>query len=86
MHDKQVIKLAEAPPGRPLGIVDVQGGEAVRRRLFALGFHKGDLIEINSRGIFRGPLLVRNLTSDTSIALGRGIASKIMVNLVSDEH
>jgi len=80
-----VLNLAEAPRGRQLSIVDIQGREGVRRRLFALGFHKGDLIEIDSQGILRGPLLVRNLTSDTSVALGRGVASKIMVDFFSDE-
>lgn len=78
------MKLAEAPRGRALRIVAIQGGEGVRRRLFALGFHKDDLIEINSQGILRGPLLVKNLTADTSVALGRGIASRIMVDLFSD--
>lgn len=65
--------------------MDIQGGEGVRRRLFALGFHKDDLIEVDSQGILRGPLLIKNLTSDTSVAMGRGIALKIMVDLIPDE-
>jgi Fe2+ transport system protein FeoA len=84
MQDKEMIKLAEAPHGRALRLVDIQGGEGVRRRLFALGFHKDDLIEVNSQGILRGPLLIKNLTSDTSVAMGRGVAAKIMVDLCSD--
>ena len=79
-----MIKLADAPRGRTLRLVDIQGGEGVRRRLFALGFHKDDLIEVNSHGILRGPLLIKNLTSDISIALGRSIARKILVDLASD--
>ena len=80
-----MIRLYQAPHGRQLRIVDIQGGEGVRRRLFALGFHKDDLIEVDSQGILRGPLLVKNLTSDTSVAMGRGIALKIMVDLIPDE-
>jgi Fe2+ transport system protein FeoA len=80
-----MISLAQAPRGRQLKIVDIAGGEAVRRRLFSLGFHRNDLIEVNAQGILRGPLLVRNLTADTSVALGRGIVSKIMVDIVPDE-
>jgi len=57
----------------------------VRRRLFALGFHVGDLVEVNAQGILRGPLLVNNLTSDTSVALGHGIAQKILVEILPDE-
>ncbi|MEW5900521.1 MAG: FeoA family protein [Acidobacteriota bacterium] len=77
--------LIQAPRGRPLRIIDISGGEGVRRRLFALGFHKEDLVEVNSQGILRGPLLVRNLTCDTSVALGRGVAQKILVETVSYE-
>jgi len=80
-----MIRLSEAPHGRQLRIADIQGGEGVRRRLFALGFHKGDLVEVNSQGILRGPLLIKNLAADTSVALGRGIAHRIMVDVIPDE-
>jgi Fe2+ transport system protein FeoA len=45
----------------------------------ALGFHKGDVIELDGQAILRGPLLVRNCTSDTTVALGRGVAQKVLV-------
>ncbi len=77
--------LLQAPKGKPLKIVAILGGEGVRRRLFALGFHKDDLVEVNAQGILRGPILVKNLSADTSVALGRGIAQKIMVEIVADE-
>jgi ferrous iron transport protein A len=77
--------LAEAPRGKHLKIVSVSGGEGVRRRLFALGFHTGDIVEVNAHGILRGPLLVNNVTTDTSVALGRGIAQKILVEMLPDE-
>jgi len=79
-----MINLAQAPSDTPLKIIDVSGGHGVRRRLLALGFHKGDLIELDSQSIFRGPVLVRNLTTDTSVALGRGVALKIMVEVVDE--
>lgn len=80
-----MISLPQAPKGKPLKIVAILGGEGVRRRLFALGFHKDDLVEVNAQGILRGPILVKNLTADTSVALGRGVAQKIMVDIVADE-
>jgi Fe2+ transport system protein FeoA len=80
-----MMNLAQAPPDTPLKIVEIFGGHGVRRRLFALGFHKNDLIELDSQSIFRGPILVRNLTSDNSIALGRGIAQRIMVEIVDEK-
>lgn len=80
-----MMSLAQAPSDIPLKIVEIFGGHGVRRRLFALGFHKNDLIELDSQSIFRGPILVKNLTSDTSVALGRGIAQKIMVEIVDEK-
>jgi Fe2+ transport system protein FeoA len=81
----KMMSLAQAPPDTPLKIVEILGGHGVRRKLFALGFHKNDLIELDSQSIFRGPILVRNLTSDTSVALGRGIAQRIMVEIVDEK-
>jgi Fe2+ transport system protein FeoA len=74
--------LLEAPHGQPLRIVDLCGGENVRRRLMALGFHKDDIVELDGQAILRGPLLVRNCTSDTTVALGRGVAQKVLVELI----
>jgi Fe2+ transport system protein FeoA len=71
--------LLEAPVNTPLRIKDLLGGEGVRRRLLPLGFHRDDLIRVDSRALFRGPVLVWNLTSCTKVALGRGVAQKIIV-------
>ena len=77
-----MISLIQAPPDTPLRIAGISGGHGVRRRLLAFGFHKSDIIELDSRGILRGPVLIKNLTSDTSVALGRGIAQKISVEVI----
>ncbi len=79
-----MINLTKAPSDKQLKIVEIQGGHGIRRRLLSLGFHKGHVIELDSRSILRGPILVRDLTMDTSIALGRGIAQKIMVEIVDE--
>jgi Fe2+ transport system protein FeoA len=83
---EKTLSLDAAPQGRPLRIVAIRGGDSVRRRLLALGFHHDDLVEVNTRGVLRGPLLVKNLTSDTSLALGRGVAQKIFVEIMPDER
>lgn len=79
-----MVSLMDAPADTPLRIIAFQGGHGVRRRLLALGFHKNDVIELDSRSIFGGPVLVRDLTTDTSVALGRGIAQKIMVEIIDE--
>ncbi len=76
--------LIDAPRNRSLKIVDLLGGEAVRRRLLAMGFHKGDVVELDSQAILRGPVLVWNVSSDTRVALGRGVAQKIIVETVDE--
>jgi Fe2+ transport system protein FeoA len=78
------MSLIDAPHNTPLRIVDLSGGEGVRRRLMALGFHKDDIVELDGKALFRGPLLVRNCTSDTTIALGRGVAQKVLVEPVHE--
>ena len=78
----KVISLIQAPADTPLKIVGIVGGHGVRRRLIVMGFHKNDTIELDLRAILRGPILVKNLTSDTSVALGRRVAQKIMVEII----
>ena len=80
----EMISLTQAPYDKQLRIVEIQGGHGVRRRLLSLGFHKDHIIELDSRSILKGPILVRDLTSDTSVALGRGIAQRIMVEIIDD--
>lgn len=80
-----MISLINAPFDKPLKIMDVSGGHGVRQRLLSLGFHKSDIVELESRSIFGGPVLVRNINSGTSIALSRGIAQKIMVEIIGQE-
>jgi len=81
----RMVRLTEAPQGVPLRLIDVLGGHGVRRRLMALGFHQGDLIERNSDALLGGPVLVKNLTAGSSVALGRGIAQKIIVEILDGQ-
>lgn len=74
--------LLQAPQDSPLRIVDIAGGESVRRRLFSLGFNIGDRIALGGQSILRGPVLVRNLDLGVTVAVGRGIAQKIMIEAV----
>ncbi|MCJ7681463.1 MAG: FeoA domain-containing protein, partial [Candidatus Aminicenantes bacterium] len=77
-----MIPLINAPADTLLKIVEIEGGHGVRRRLLSLGFHKNHVIEIDKRSILRGPILIKNRTSDMTVALGRGIAGKIQVEIV----
>ncbi|MCP2620839.1 ferrous iron transport protein A [Candidatus Aminicenantes bacterium AC-334-E05] len=56
----------------------------MRRKLMSLGIHIGDVIEVDSRSPFGGPVLIKSLTNNTTVALGRGIARKIMVTVINE--
>jgi Fe2+ transport system protein FeoA len=75
------MNLCEAPMSKPMRILGIAGGEGVRRRLLALGFHPGDVIELDNAAIMSGPILVRNVASGGRVAIGRGIARKIRVEV-----
>jgi Fe2+ transport system protein FeoA len=66
---------------KPLRILGIAGGEVVRRRLLSMGFHPGDIVELDSAAILKGPMLVRNIASDSRVAIGRGIARKVRVEV-----
>ena len=82
--DEAMTNLIQSPKGASLRIVNIAGGENVRRRLFALGFNIGDDIALQAVGILRGPVLIRNLRTGVTAAVGRGIAQKIVVEAAGE--
>ncbi len=71
--------LLDAPENICLKITGLAGGEGVRRRLFSLGLHPNDVVRVESRAPFRGPVLILNVASGCRVALGRTVAAKIQV-------
>ncbi len=82
----RVCSLLEIPQGQKFRILEIKGGPGLHRRLLSLGFHRGDLVALDGEALLGGPILVKNLNSDTRIALGRGIARKILVEPVDDNE
>jgi ferrous iron transport protein A len=58
-------------------VIDIQGGQGIRQRLSQMGIHPGDIITILRYGALRGPILIE--VHGSQVALGRGIASRIIV-------
>jgi ferrous iron transport protein A len=69
--------LLEIPAQTTVKIVSIVGGKGSRRTLAQLGVGVGSIVKIKRNAPFAGPLLIENHGS--SIAVGRGIAGKIMV-------
>jgi ferrous iron transport protein A len=61
-------------------VIDIQGGQGIRQRLGQMGIHPGDIITILRYGALRGPILIE--VHGSQVALGRGIASRIIVEEV----
>jgi len=60
-------------------VIVIDGGHKVRAHLNTLGIHVGDWLTVVERAPFRGPVLVE--INGTRLALGRGVASKVQVEI-----
>ena len=60
-------------------VILIEGGHGVRSHLNTLGIHIGDWLSVVERAPFRGPVLVD--VNGTRVAIGRGIAAKVKVDV-----
>lgn len=68
--------LSEIEEGARVTVVAIQGGRGIRRRLTTMGLMPGAKITVMLNG-GRGPFVVS--VKNSRMALGRGVADKIMV-------
>lgn len=73
------ISLAQMRAGQTGKIVEIDGGYGLVRKLDALGIRVGKEVTKISAQWMRGPVLVQQ--DNTQVALGFGMASKILVEL-----
>ena len=71
----QTMELARAPQGARVRVIAVYGGPGLQRRLMEMGLVPGSIVEVVNNN--RGPVIVR--VRGVLIALGRGMASRIIV-------
>jgi len=76
LTEKRILSLGELPEGAQARVHQMQGGQAFLGRMAALGFSVGASLHL-LQNTGRGPVIV--LIRDTRVALGRGEASKILV-------
>jgi Fe2+ transport system protein FeoA len=70
--------LSDCDLGSKLFVLSVNAGMAAKRRLAHLGIVPGVKIIKKKSAPFRGPIEI--IVRGTSLVLGRGLASKIIVN------
>lgn len=75
----QTTKLSDAPALIDLRIVSIDAGADSKKRLSSMGLHVNDVL-IRITNAKWGPILIQNNSnSDSKVALGRGMAEKIIV-------
>jgi ferrous iron transport protein A len=74
------INLSEAANDASLKILAISGGMGSRRHLNNIGIQPGDEIRVVRRAPFGGPVLIEN--HGTQVAVGRGMAEKIRVEVL----
>jgi Fe2+ transport system protein FeoA len=73
--------LTMVKSGQPVRLVEITAGQRLRRRLTELGLIPGTELKVMQAN--GGPLLLA--VHDSRLALGRGMAHKIMVEEARDE-
>lgn len=72
--------ILEIEANKKVKIISIAGGKGVRRGLAQMGVGIGSVVILKRNAPFAGPLIIEN--HGTSIAIGRGVANKIMVEEV----
>lgn len=75
--------LLQVSPGTSVRVIEFDGGINLRSKLTQYGIYPGDCLRLLRKAPLGGPLLVA--CNDREIALGRGIADQIIVELDSCE-
>jgi Fe2+ transport system protein FeoA len=73
------INLLTAPSNKTLEVLEINAGDAAKKRLMSMGIHIGDrLLKYNDSSWC--PVLIKNITLNSSkIAIGKLLAAKILV-------
>ena len=79
MSQKIQLALSQMQSDQTGTVIQILGGRGLIRRLDALGIRPGKKVTKISSTLFRGPITLR--TNQTQVALGFGMANKILVEI-----
>ncbi|MBD3246182.1 MAG: ferrous iron transport protein A [Candidatus Omnitrophica bacterium] len=74
------MNITELPEAKSARVVAISGGAGLRKKLQDLGIREGTVVRKVTRLFTHGPIVVR--AGSTEIALGRGMASKVEIQLI----
>ncbi len=75
------ISVLELEEGKAAKIIGIQGGHGMQNQLRSIGILEGKDIVVVTHHPFKGPVVVK--IDRKMISLGRGLASRIMVEMTS---
>lgn len=79
------LKLTDAVNDRRFVIKSIDSGKEAKLRLHTMGIHSRGMYE-KKGGNGNGPVLISNLLNNsTPIAIGRNIASRILIEYIDDQ-
>lgn len=74
------MNLTQLPQGQSARVMSIEDGRGFKQKLQNLGIREGAVVKKES-GVFTfGPIIVK--AGSTQIALGRGMASRVIVELL----
>lgn len=73
------VSLNDMKPGQSGTLVAIRGGHGMKKRLDAMGLRNSKQIKKVSSMLMRGPVVVT--VDDFQVAIGYGMASKIVVEI-----
>jgi DtxR family Mn-dependent transcriptional regulator len=76
---KLITELSNLKPGEEGTVTFIRGGNRAHKRLLDLGLTQGTKVKMLNSAPFRGPVKVE--VRDTNLALGRGLARHVLVEL-----
>ncbi len=76
-HNEKTVILTEVKEGQTGIIVSVLSGRKLLKRLADLGITTGTEIKVSRKSLFSGPVQIE--VCGSKLVLGRGLASKILV-------
>ncbi len=77
------MKLLEVQPGEQVKVTGFEGGKGLQTKLTQHGIYPGDCLRLLRKAPLGGPLLVE--VNQRELALGRGIAARIIVEVMPCE-
>ena len=81
MLNNGLSRLIDVEKGRQVKIASFEGGYGMMTKLNRFGIYPGDLVRVLRHAPFQGPILLE--IRGMEIALGRGIASLVMVEVAA---